>query len=160
GVSTASSFTLDILSGLTQVLPGAQPPAQGTVLVTLLPSGILSGWRFVGELAWRTSGVVAGGLETGDRQIEYRPVPGYIQPLPETVSVVSGGAQVNVTARYYQTSGGAVGGMTVYLKPDGLMGAQWRLVGEDDTMWRNSGDTIGTVVNGVLTSGLLPGTYQ
>ena len=49
--------------------------------------------------------------------------------------------------------------MTVFLKPDGLAGAQWRLSGEDDTQWRNSGETIGTTVGGVFTSGLLPGVY-
>jgi uncharacterized repeat protein (TIGR03803 family) len=71
GVSATASFSLNILSGLTQVFPGAPPSAQGFVIVTLTPSAIQSGWRFVGEQLWRASGTVAGGLTTGDRQIEF-----------------------------------------------------------------------------------------
>ena len=150
GVSSAATFAVDILSGFTRVLPAAAPPAQGYVFVSLLPGNIASGWRFVGEQLWRPSGLPVGGLATGDRQIEYRPVPGYIQPLRETVSVISGGAASVVTAEYYPTPGGASGGMTVVLKPDALPGAQWRLLGENDTQWRNSGVTV---------NGLIPGVY-
>ena len=130
------------------------------MFVTLIPGGVTGlGWRFVGEQQWRASGVVATGLTTGDRVIEFRPVPGYIQPPPETVSVISGGAPVVLTREYYESVGGAgTGGLTVTLKPDALAAgtvpvadrAQWRLLGEDDTQWRNSG--------AVLT-GLLAGNY-
>ena len=54
----------------------------------------------------------------------------------------------------------------MFLKPDAIAApsvpvatrAQWRVAGE--TAWRNSGTTIGTTtVNGIFTSGLLPGVY-
>jgi hypothetical protein len=151
GTTGTGSFQLATLSGLTQVFPGAPPDAQGYVFVNLVPSGINSGWRFVGEQQWRASGVPVGGLTTGDRQIEFRPVPGYIQPLQETISVISGGAATLVTGQYYPTPGSATGGMRVMLKPDALADAglpvdqraQWRFLGEDDTQWRNSGVTVG-----------------
>jgi hypothetical protein len=41
--------------------------------------GIKPAWRFVGEQEWRLPGVPVGGLATGDRQIEFRPVPGYLR---------------------------------------------------------------------------------
>ncbi|HWA26628.1 MAG TPA: FG-GAP-like repeat-containing protein [Lacunisphaera sp.] len=159
GTSTGSTvpFAMDILSGLTRTLPGAPSAAEGFVVVTLVPSGIASGWRFVGEQQWRPSGVPVGGLTTGDRAIEYRPVPGFIPPLRETVSVSSGGAATLVTGEYYPTAGGTAGGLTVVLQPDALandpdvnLRSQWRLLGENDTQWRNSGVTV---------SGLIPGNY-
>jgi hypothetical protein len=158
GVSNTASFSLNILSGLTQVFPGAPPSAQGFLIVTLNPAGIQSGWRFVGEQLWRASGTVAGGLTSGDRQIEFRPVPGYIQPLIETVTVTSGAPATQVTEEYFPTSGGQAGSIEVILKPDSIASTsvpvanrgQWRFLGEDDTQWRNSGVTV---------NGLLPGKY-
>ena len=151
-----NSFNVAILSGLAQVFPPAPPAASGNVTVNLVPSGINSGWRFVGEQQWRASGLPVGGLTTGDRQIEFRPVPGYIQPLKETISVISGGAATLVTGQYYPTPGSATGGMSVVLKPDALADAglpvdqraQWRFLGEDDTHWRNSGVTVGELPAG------------
>jgi uncharacterized repeat protein (TIGR03803 family) len=158
GVSTIASFSLNILSGLTQVFPGAPPSAQGFVIVTLTPSGIQSGWRFVGEQLWRASGTVVGGLTSGDRKIEFRPVPGYIQPLTETITVTSGAPATQVTEEYFPTTSGQAGGLEVNLKPDSIADisvpvasrAQWRFLGEDDNQWRNSGVTV---------NGLLPGKY-
>ena len=159
GVSNAVSLTLDVLSGFTQVFPAAAPDAQGFLFVNLTPSGILSGWRFIGELQWRSSGVPVGGLSTGDRDIEFRPVPGYIQPPQETVSVTSGDAATVLTRDYYITATSGSGGISVNLKPDSISAgsvatasrAQWRLLGEDDTHWRDSGVTL---------SGLIAGTYS
>ena len=158
GISAAGSFTMNVLSGFAQSYPGNPPDAQGYVFITLNPSGIASGWRFVGEQQWRPSNVLVSGLTTGDRQIEFRPVPGYIQPMPETVSVISGGAPTFLTFEYYDTIGSTAGGLCVVLKPDSLADAgvptaqraQWRLLGEDDTQWRDSGVTI---------NGLVPGAY-
>ncbi|MFO1485837.1 MAG: Ig-like domain-containing protein [Verrucomicrobiaceae bacterium] len=158
-MSSVASFTLDVLSGLTQTFPGVAPEAQGFLFVNLTPSGILSGWRFLGELQWRASGVPVGGLTTGDRDIEFRPVPGYIQPPQETVSIISGGAATVLTRDYYVTASSGSGGISVTLKPDALADAgvpqatraQWRLLGEDDTHWRDSGTAI---------TGLTAGTYS
>ena len=147
GISVTASFQVAMLSGFTQIFPNAPPDAQGYVIATLQPSGIAAGWRFVGEQQWRASGVPAGGLATGDRMIEFRPVPGYVQPPPETVGVVSGEAATFLERTYYQASSTGSGGMSVTLKPESLAAetvpgatrAQWRLLGEDDTHWRDSG---------------------
>ena len=170
-VSGTQSFTtVDILSGFAQSFPNvvAFADRQGSVLVNLVPSG-LSGaaWRFVGEQDWRASGVPATGLTTGDRTVEFRPVPGYIQPPPEPVSVTSGEAAVLLSREYYETESGSSGGLLVTLKPEALadagvaqpVRAQWRFLGEGNptdpndvqsTTWRNSG---------VLVSAMVPGNY-
>ena len=161
GTSTGSvaSFQVAILSGLLQVFPAAPPSATGSVTMTLNPSGINSGWRIVGELQWRSSGSTATGLITSDLNIEYRPVPGYIEPPQETVSVVSGQAAVQVSRDYYVAASSGSGGISVTLKPDSIAAstvtaasrAQWRFLGEDDTQWRDSGTTV---------SSLIPGSYS
>src|SRR5438045_9519868 len=95
-----------------------------------------SGGRLVGEQVWRASGTVAGGLTTGDRQIEFRPVPGYIQPLTETVTVTSGAPATQVAAEYFPTTGGQAGSVEVILKPDSIANisvpvatrGQWRIL--------------------------------
>ena len=158
GLSTVGTFQLAALSGISRIFPAAPPNAQGYVFVTLFPSSIASGWRFVGEQQWRASGVPAGGLATANRMIEFRPVPGYIQPPQETIGVVSGEAATFLERTYYQASTTGSGGLMVTLKPDALAAetvpaetrAQWRLLGEDDTKWRDSG---------VSLTGMPPGNY-
>ena len=64
GTSLTGSFQLASLCGLNRIAPPSVPDAQGYVFVTLGPSGIASGWRFVGEQQWRSSGIPAGVLTT------------------------------------------------------------------------------------------------
>lgn len=161
GTTTGSSATLAlaILSGLTQAFPPLPPPAEGFVVVNLSPSSIGAGWRFVGEQAWRNPGAAAGGLTTGDRMIEFRPVAGWIQPPRETVGVVSEEGTTVVSREYYLSTGTGTGGLATILKPDSIADsgvalanrAQWRFVGESDSMWRDSG----TVVTGLRAGSYL-----
>ncbi|MBE2283556.1 MAG: hypothetical protein IAE77_08840 [Prosthecobacter sp.] len=150
--SAASSFQLQVLSGFTQVFPPAPPSSEGFLVVNLTPAGILHGWRFVGEQQWRASGVPAGGLTTGDRDIEFRPVPGYNQPPTESVGIVSGEAATVITRDYYASSTSGSGGLSVTLKPDSITTgpdrAQWRLLGENDAQWRDSGAGISSLIAG------------
>ena len=118
---------------------------QGQVQVILQPSR--GGWRFVGETQWRASGATAMGLTTGDRQIEYQPLTGLIQPPSETVGVVSGDPPVVLNRFYYESA--VVGDLRVILKPDAIA-AQWRMIGDVSAAWRNSGDDI---------TGIWPGSY-
>ena len=163
GVATSAPATLAVnaLSQFTQQVPpvvGVEARS-GFLFVNLIPSGIWAGWRFVGEQSWRASGVPVGGLTTGDREVEYRPAAGYDQPLRETVSIVSGGAATFIEREYYEVAEpGGTGGMIILLRPESLtlpalpleQRAQWRLLGEDDSAWRESGATL---------DGLRPGSY-
>ena len=154
----AGTFTMDILSGLAQVFPGAPPEAAGEVTVEIEPAGIGAGWRFLGEGEWRAPGETVSGLVTGEREIEYRPVPGFLQPLRDVAAVVSGGDPLLIERRYYESEEDGSGGVSVVLLPEAISDpgvaeperAQWRLAGEDDTMWRDSG---------VVLEGLVPGSY-
>lgn len=153
GVSAVGTFSLGVLSGFTQTLPAVLDPragAQGFLVVNLSPSGIGEAWRFVGEQAWRVAGVPAGGLATGNRQIEFRPVPGFLHPLREPVSVVSGAAATVVDREYFAGGGSASGSLSVTLLPAALgASAQWRLLGEGDGAWRASGASLGGLAAGV-----------
>jgi alpha-tubulin suppressor-like RCC1 family protein len=161
GTTTGSTgtFQIAILSGLLQQFPPSAPAAQGALSVTLTPAGITSGWRFVGETLWRTSGTTVVGLTTGGRDIEFLPVPGFINPPQETVSVVSGDPTLALTRDYYTTTTLGNGSLTVTLKPDELAAgtvpqatrAQWRFLGEDDSHWRDSNATV---------TGLNAGSYS
>ncbi|MBK8092248.1 MAG: hypothetical protein IPK32_09800 [Verrucomicrobiaceae bacterium] len=155
GTSSSASFSMNVLSGFAQVFPNAPSESEGFLTVNLNPGGILHGWRFVGEQQWRASGVPVGGLTTGDRAVEFRPVPGYIHPPTEPlVSITSGGAARILERDYFETATTGSGGLSVILKPDsittGTGRAQWRLLGESDAQWRDSGATL---------SGLIPGNY-
>lgn len=149
GVSSVATFQPDVLSGFTQVFPNVPPSSEGFLTVNLTPGGILHGWRFVGEQQWRPAGLPVAGLTTSNREIEFRPVPGFVQPEPEPVQIVSGEAAVYA---YEYISGGNTGSgsVLVTLKPATLTGAQWRLLGETDAQWRNSDTTL---------TGLPPGNY-
>ena len=161
GTSTGSAASLQvaILSGFLQQVPAAPPAANGALMVNVTPGSVGGGWRFVGEQLWRAPGTTVGALTTGDRYIEFQPVAGYHQPETELVSIISGGVATVFLGEYAEVSGtGGTGAMIVLLKPDSLTApglpvadrAQWRLLGEDDTQWRESG---------VLLGGLRPGTY-
>lgn len=169
GVSETATFSMNVLSGFTRVHPGPPPESDGFLTVNLLPPGLLYGWRFVGEQEWRLSGVPATGLATGRYQVEFKPTPGYITPFPlidsdgdddgmneisEAVEVFSGAAPTVVERRYFENGNTDSGGLSVILKPDSITSgddrAQWRLLGEGDSAWRDSG---------AFLPGLPAGTY-
>ena len=97
-------------------------------------------------------------MASGDRVVEYRPVPGYLQPSTETVVVISGAAPVVLDRTYTPSAATGSGGLAVTLKPENLAAltvpadtrAQWRLFGENDTQWKDSG---------AIVTGLVPGDY-
>lgn len=140
-VGEVRTFQPQIISGLLQQFPSAPPASNGSLTVTLAPSGLLSGWRFAGEHRWRASGDTAAGLVHGSRVLEFRPVPGYLQPGSVPVTISSTGQTEDF--EYHVTPSQGTGGILVVLKPDSLAQAtlesargQWRLLGE--TVWRDS----------------------
>jgi len=151
-------FKPGTLAGLTQRFSQDIPAADhtGQVVINLTPVGI-GAWRFVGEPTWRASGVAATGLTTADRLIEFRPVAGYIQPNSELLGVVSG-EPLALERFYYKAAAAGSGGLRILLEPaavaaPGLPAASrtsWRLMGDADTAWKDSGVQIG---------GLMPGSY-
>ncbi len=159
GIGEVAAFQVGALRGLVQDFTRevATGDRQGELLVNLSPAGI-GGWRFVGEPQWRASGLAATGLTTVDREIEYQPVSGYNQPPGETVVVVSGNPRVVIARDYYEAGAAGTGVLRVLLEPAALAGAgvplasraQWRLVADSNTAWKDSGGELG---------GLMPGSY-
>ncbi len=156
GKGETKTFDVASLSGLIQQFPPGVPlnDRRGAVNVTLSPPDIGSGWRFQGEQFWRESGVPATGLTTGDRVIEFRPVPGYVQPASGAVAVLSSAVPTAVSRTYVPTAEPANGNLTVFLKPqdltEGIAPARWRFFGEGESDWKESGTTV---------SGLAAGDY-
>lgn len=154
GRGETRTFDVASLSGLIQQFPPGVPlnDRRGTVDVTLSPPDIGSGWRFQGEQFWRGSGVPATGLTTGDRVIEFRPVPGYVQPPAEAVAVLSSAVPTTLARTYVPTVEPADGSLTVFLKPqdltEGIAPARWRFFGEGDEDWKESGVTVGGLAPG------------
>ncbi len=140
-----------------QTFPDPPATETGKVTVTLSPKGIASGWHFVGEKAWRNSGAQVSALQLGAREIEFRPVSNYIQPINRKIGLTSDKPTLSLKLSYYETSGGATGNLKVILQPDELAAAtvpkaeraQWRLLGEGNDKWRDSG----------VARKLLPGNY-
>jgi hypothetical protein len=147
GLSETGTFSLSLLSGLDQTFPDPPTSATGEVTVNIAPSDT-GGWRFAGERQWRLSGEIVANLASGDRLVEFRPVPGFIHPPTELVGLTSSDPERVLEATYFQTLATGTATLTVYLKPDNLAGAQWRFSGETD--WRDGE---------VEISGLTPGTY-
>ena len=156
GTGEVKTFSSDALIGLFQKFPrelGIEE-YQGEVQVNLLPLGT-GKWRFVGEVEWRASGTAATGMATGDREIEFLPVAGLLQPARELVGVISGAPRLILDREYSQSATPGDSGLHVFLEPASRVAAtptsnriQWRLAGE--TTWKNSGEQI---------TGLMPGSY-
>jgi hypothetical protein len=91
GGKTHSSFITTI--------GGAGSP--GAVQVTLLPAAAASagGWRLRPETSYRGSEAQISGLRAGSYVLEFKPIPGYQTPAPQTL-VVSGGTLTQITNTY------------------------------------------------------------
>lgn len=154
------SLEISSISNLTQVFPTPLDLADHNagVMVQLTPGSIGAGWRFAGESRWRLPGSSATGLTSGDRVIEYRPVASHEKPVHETIAVISGQPLLEINRAYTPVASTGSGGLIVTLKPDALAAgtvpaanrARWRMFGENDSQWRDSGEAV---------SGLVPGDY-
>ncbi len=157
GIGETRSFEVASLSGLIQQYPPAVPAGerQGSLTITLGDPAVEgSGWRFSGEQFWRESGVAATGLTTGDRVVEYRPVPGFVRPANEAVAITSSPAPASLVRTYQPTADAGNGSLVVFLKPQDLTEnvalARWRFFGEGEADWKLSGEPV---------SGLAAGSY-
>lgn len=158
GFGEVRTFSGDAIAGLLQRFPRELDAGeyQGAVRVDILPAGT-GAWRFVGENYWRESGSTATGLATGDREIEFFPVAGYLQPAREPIGVISGTPTLVLQREYYQTITPANASLQVFLEPANRTTVtptsnriQWRIARMPDTAWKNSGNAV---------TGLMAGSY-
>ncbi|MCW1922146.1 cadherin-like beta sandwich domain-containing protein [Luteolibacter arcticus] len=159
GVGETKTFRSDALAGLFQKFPREIDATAhaGELQVNLIPLGT-GKWRFVGEIDWRASGAIAKGLATGDREIEFFPVPGCLQPGRELVGLISGTPRLVLTREYFQTTTPQSGAIQVFLEPASRTGttvplsqrAQWRLLGFNGGPWYESGHAL---------TGIAPGNH-
>lgn len=148
-------FSLSVLSDLTQVEPITQPPSNANFKVLFAPhsnNGVMEpvgGWRFVGNKEWRYHGDLRESLVSGQREIEFLPVNGFVHPINSTVNLVPRDNVLEANDdrnRYIESQVGVRGSLHIQLKPDNLTtgsppAAQWAIVA-DPLVWRNSGETL------------------
>jgi phosphodiesterase/alkaline phosphatase D-like protein len=158
GFGQTRTFSGDAIAGLIQKFPRELDAVeyQGSLRVDILPTGI-GAWRFVGENYWRESGTTATGLATGDREIEFFPVAGYLQPAREPVGIISGAPGLVYEREYFQSPTPASASLQVFLEPFNRTTVtptsnriQWRIARMPDTAWKNSGNAV---------TGLMAGSY-
>jgi NHL repeat len=110
----------------------AQPPMNGTLTITLIPTNAGGQWRFPWEIAWRNSGQAATNLVAGNYPVEFRSVPGWLAIPPNLTVAVSN--NVALTNQYYPTLSSPdadnSGTLTVTLGPSPPEGAGWRFLGD------------------------------
>jgi hypothetical protein len=158
GFGEVRTFSGDAIAGLLQKFPRELDANeyQGSVRVDILPAGI-GAWRLVGENYWRESGTTATGLATGDREIEFFPIAGYLQPAREPIGVISGTPTLVLQREYYQSATPADSSLQVFLEPANRTTVsptsnriQWRIARMPETAWKNSGNAV---------TGLMAGSY-
>jgi hypothetical protein len=129
-------------SFLSPVFPAAVPPHDGQLRVSIQPANSGGQWRLAWETAWRNSDDTISGLPSGNYEVEFKAVAGFVQPGNTTNPVVAG--QMNwVTNQYLLNGSPQYGSLAVTLLPASLasqvnvsLRAQWRLQG--DSTWRDS----------------------
>lgn len=111
--------------------------ALGALHVLIEPDGARDAgaqWRRVGTTTWFDSGFTEEGIPTGDHDIEFKAVSGWIRPGNENVDITAGQTSF-ITGTYIIAR---TGFLIVVIDPDTALaeGAQWRRVGA--AAWRAS----------------------
>ena len=159
GTGEAKSLEVASLSGLIQQFPDEVVSAdrRGSVNVTLTPGGIGGGWRFAGE----RRGVCRQARHGFDQRRPGARIPpgGRLCPAVQRNGAGDQWPGGNLVRERLPAIGSdGSGALIVTLKPESLVvdtvpaasRAQWRLFGEDDAQWKDSGATV---------AGLVPGDY-
>jgi hypothetical protein len=88
--------TATVSNGVTTAVTGQYYPTlnvlsttnSGALTVNIQPSALAgTGWRFLGETAWRAPGSTAASLVPDTYAIEFEPVSGYSKPASEVIQV-------------------------------------------------------------------------
>jgi len=89
-------------------------------------------WR-VSNGPWRNSGEVVDNLTPGEYLIEFRSIPGWSEPAPLTIQILSGGTGIYI-GQYEPASGS----LQIFINPETVRtnGAMWRTGASG---WTNSG---------------------
>ena len=152
-------LNVQALLGIRQVQPPVLelPDFAASLRVDLSPA--VGNWRFEGERIWRDSGEVVNGLPDSVRTIEFRPVDGFVTPPSVEQVVLNDGGLVTVAQNYYSSARqqGEGGTLSVDLLPEVNNGSfsapatagQWRLLGDENTTWLNSGETLSDLEAGI-----------
>lgn len=124
-------------------------PQKGSLRVAIgPPDAIVAGaqWRRAGTTAWGDSGNTEPEIPAGEYTVEFKPLEGWAEPFPQTVTV-AGGQTTTLSVDYFRE----VGHLRVELQPPEIaqLGGRWRRAGT--LLWGQSGD---------IERGIPTGEYQ
>ena len=110
----------------------------GSLSVTLGPSEAVAAgaqWNVDGG-SWQNSGATVSILSVGSHTVNYKPVPGWSEPVSETATI-NNNQTTQISSNYTQQSGSVI----VTLGPAEAVsaGAQWNV---DGGSWQDSGATV------------------
>lgn len=127
--------------------PPVDEASLGSLRVFLVGDGGLGQWRLPWERTWRASGATASGLPSGEYEIEFKPVSGYLGPPPASAFVLPMQERRSTNA-YTQLVSTPPGSLTVFIDPPDVAAhpdvncrGQWQREGEG-AVWHNSGETV------------------
>jgi hypothetical protein len=162
GASTALLTLRDNDGAGSQTVPGQLPlqplaAADGVLIVNLDPPAANGQWRLLGALDWQNTGESVSGLNTGNYQVEFRPVSGYYPPSASAVTLpVLAGVTNESTFVYVPVPNPEMGDLAVMIGPDDIatnanlvLRGQWRQQGT--VTWLDSGMTITNLPPGAYT---------
>lgn len=123
--------------------------AVGALKVRLGPQPVepMGGWRIKGQMNWRPSRDLAGGIPVGVVTVEFQDVEGYVTPAAEMVDIQQG-RLTRLRATYLEEGSGVFVGIDLGDVPGGL---------RDRILWCIDGS--GGFYSGSQSVYLSPGTY-
>jgi hypothetical protein len=132
--------------------PGVAIPQHDRQLTIVLRPAGSGQWRLRQETAWRNGGQSAKGLTTGNYAVQFKQVPGFIQPADALLAVTADATNVYTFAYTAITGAPLYGGLQVLINPEEVANTnfsphgQWRVQGE--TNWQNSEDVLTNLLAG------------
>jgi len=140
--ASTNSFLTRVVTPI--VNPATLPTLQIHLLQTNQQPVPLGQWRFTWDFDWRTNGSIVRGLPPANYEVEFKAVPGYIEPLRTVVSMTTNAQYVFF---YTNTSLSQWGSLMVSIEPpfiatnsDPNLHGGWRLRGE--SAYRNGGTSL------------------
>ena len=111
-VTVTNGGTTSVTNQYYPTLPSGGASGNGSLTVNIWPSSPAgAGWRFLGEITWRTPGSTAADLPPDTYFLEFEPASGYAKPASRAAQVYAG--LTTVVSATYLLAQSAPGGVSL-----------------------------------------------